>query len=215
MATPAQIAANRANAAHSTGAVTPEGKARSAANSISFGLFTAAARVEPGEEAEYADFTEAFRNKLDPEGPVEELLVAEVTIAAWRLRRCGIVESKLPECADPEATQIAVDRARNQAHRLFLKGIAELGKLQTDRQLRLEVLPDSQNDPGLVNFRDIVRDLSVHTAWQLAKRRLEGVETVEKVIERTMPGIFPGEEAEAEMKETVNLTPRSEGEDKS
>src|ERR1019366_3099852 len=92
MATKAQIAANRRNAALSdsiiqdtlsppcavkeygsrSGARTPEGRARAAQNAISFGLFTAANLVEPGEESEYTAFTEAFRKQLAPEGPIEE-----------------------------------------------------------------------------------------------------------------------------------------------
>jgi hypothetical protein len=181
-----QLAANRRNAAHSTGPRTPEGRARAAANSTTFGLFTASNHVEPHEEAEYAVFVESWRNELAPHGPVEDALAIEIVAAAWRLRRCGIVESNLLHSEDPDATQLAVDRARNQAHRLFLKGIAELRKLQTERQLRSELNLDSDH-AALISFRDVVRDLSAHTNWKLARRRLDGVETVEKVLGKTMP----------------------------
>ena len=98
------LAANRGNAEHSSGPITPEGKARAAANSLSCGLFTASSHVEPGEEPAYAAFTEAYCKQLAPDGPVEESLVIEIVAAAWRLRRCGVIESRLPECDDPEAT---------------------------------------------------------------------------------------------------------------
>jgi hypothetical protein len=135
MATEAQQAANRRNAQHSTGPRTPEGKARAAANATTLGLFTAANLVEPEDQPAYEAFTEAFRTQLAPEGAIEDTLAIEVIAAAWRLRRCGIIESNLHHCDDPDATQTALDRARNQAHRLYIKGLAELRRLQTERQL--------------------------------------------------------------------------------
>jgi hypothetical protein len=185
MATSAQTAANRTNARQSTGPHTPEGKTRAAANSTTHGLFAATNHVDPAEEPQHAAFLEAFHKQFAPEGPIEETLAIETISAAWRLRRCGIVDANLLQSDDPIATQLAVDRARNQAHRLFLKGLAELRRLQTERQLRFELLPES-DDPTLVSFRDIIRDLSAHTAWQHAKRRLNGVDTIEKLIDRTI-----------------------------
>jgi hypothetical protein len=172
MATEAQLTANRRNARHSTGPRTPEGKARAAANAVTFGLFTAANLVEAGEETEYTALTEALRAHLAPEGPIEEILAIEIVAAAWRLRRCGVIESNLLECEDADNTQTALDRARNQAHRLYVKGLAQLGRLQTERHLRFELIPESE-DAALISFRDIVRDLTTHTNMQLAKRRLE------------------------------------------
>jgi hypothetical protein len=173
-----------------SGPRTPEGKTRSAANSTTLGLFTANNYVEPGEESEYAGFIQVFHHQLDPEGPIEEAIARETVNAAWRLRRCGIIESNLLTAEDPGATQLSVDRARNQAHRLFLKGIAELRKLQTERQLRYELLPQSrfnQGDSALVSFRDIIQDLSTHANLQLANRRLEGVDTIAKIFDKSLP----------------------------
>jgi hypothetical protein len=183
MATEAQLNANRRNAERSTGPRTPAGQARVATNAIAFGLFAASNFVEAGEEAEYTTFVETLRKQLEPEGPIEETFAIEVVAAAWRLRRCGIIESNLLESDNPDATQTAIDRARNQAHRLFVKGIAELRRLQTERQLRFELLPKSE-DAALISFRDIIRDLATHTSTQLVKRRLEGIETIEKVLDQ-------------------------------
>jgi hypothetical protein len=183
MPTEAQLNANRRNAQRSTGARTPEGRARVAANAVQFGLFAASNFVEAGEETEYTTFVETLRNQLEPEGPIEETFAIEVVAAAWRLRRCGIIESNLLECEDPDATQTAIDRARNQAHRLFVKGTAELRRLQTERQLRFELIPKSEN-AALISFRDIIRDLATHNNTQLVKRRLEGIESIEKVLDQ-------------------------------
>ncbi len=66
---------------------------KSSSNAISFGLFTASAHVEPGEESTWSAFTDAYLKHLAPENPVEETLAIEIVANAWRLRRCGIVES--------------------------------------------------------------------------------------------------------------------------
>jgi hypothetical protein len=208
MPTEAQLAANRRNAQRSTGARTPEGKARVAANAIQFGLFAATNFVEAGEETEYTTFVNALRDQLAPEGPIEETLAIEVVAAAWRLRRCGIIESNLLECDDVDATQTAIDRARNQAHRLFVKGIAELRRLQTERQLRFELLPKSE-DATLISFRDIIRDISTHTNTQLVKRRLEDIDTVEKVIEQTTAPPDPNWVCSVNPAEAPAATPRN------
>ena len=52
MASPAQITANRANAQHSTGPRTPEGKAALAQNNLHHGLASPVHIILPGEDAE-------------------------------------------------------------------------------------------------------------------------------------------------------------------
>ncbi len=138
-------------------------------------------------ESARAAFTDAYLKHLAPENPVEETLAIEIVAAAWRLRRCGIVEAQFPGSDNTEALQRSVDQARNQAHRLFVKSVAELGKLQTERQFRFEALPESQTDPGLVSFRDVIRDLGAQVNWRLAVRRLEG-DPIANFINAPMPG---------------------------
>ena len=135
-------------------------------------------------ESARAAFTDAYLKHLAPENPVEETLAIEIVAAAWRLRRCGIVEAQFPGSDNTEALQRSVDQARNQAHRLFVKSVAELGKLQTERQFRFEL--KLENDETLVSYRDIIRDLSVQASWDLKKRRLESVASVEQIIERAV-----------------------------
>jgi hypothetical protein len=80
---------------------------------------------------------------------MEQILAEQIYRAAWRLRRCGEVESRMvirlnddtfiedpmeapsPNC---ERIQHNVDRARAQAHRLLHKCTAELRKLQAERK---------------------------------------------------------------------------------
>src|SRR3954466_9597299 len=83
----ARLAANRANAAKSTGPRTPEGKARASMNAVTHGL-TADEIVLPGEdEEEWAALCEQFDADLRARGATERELVTRVCILSWRLRR--------------------------------------------------------------------------------------------------------------------------------
>ena len=149
MATAAQIAANQRNAQASTGPRTEEGKATSALNGITLGLFTRRDFIRPKEESDYAQLQADLERELAPVGTLENTLVEEIRRATWRLRRCGQVEASLllrlndnptyindpMEAFDRSAHKVqnSVDRARSQAHRLLHKSTAELRKLQTER----------------------------------------------------------------------------------
>ena len=90
-----QKAANRANALHSTGPKTPEGKAVVRFNAFRHGLL-AQDVVLPGEEADaFEDLWNQVRANLSPIGPVEEFLVDRVVNAMWRLQRLGRAETAL------------------------------------------------------------------------------------------------------------------------
>ena len=63
---------------------------------------------------------------------MEKIQVAEIVTAAWRLRRCGLLEEALDSAVDPERVQKSIDRARIQAHGLQLRATAELRRLRRD-----------------------------------------------------------------------------------
>jgi|SRR5215469_8762481 len=99
MASPAQIAANRRNAAKSTGPRTADGKAVAARNSLRHGL-TAEQIVLFDEAAEnFAAFHAELRAAYAPADAVEEELVERIVICAWRLRRAARAEAGLIERA--------------------------------------------------------------------------------------------------------------------
>jgi hypothetical protein len=90
-----QKAANRANARHSTGPKTPEGKAVVRLNACRHGLF-ARDVVLPEEDADaFEDLWNQVRANLSPEGPIEEFLVDRVVNAMWRLWRLTRAETAL------------------------------------------------------------------------------------------------------------------------
>ncbi|MCC6540260.1 MAG: hypothetical protein IT162_22120 [Bryobacterales bacterium] len=96
--TEAQRAAARANGARSQGPVTPEGTARSAANSTRHGL-TAAGRTAAtvcifGEtHEEFEELHAALIEEHNPATATEALLVEEMATARWRQQRIWNLES--------------------------------------------------------------------------------------------------------------------------
>ena len=90
-----QIAANRANALHSTGPKTPEGKAAVRHNALRHGLL-ARDVVLPEEDLDaFEDLLNRVRADLSPVGPIEELLVDRVVSFMWRLGRSVRAETAL------------------------------------------------------------------------------------------------------------------------
>ena len=90
-----QIAANRANACHSTGPKTPEGKAAVRLNACRHGLLARDA-VLPGEDVDaFEDLFNQLRAHFLPVGPIEEFLVDRLTNTIWRLQRVPRAETGL------------------------------------------------------------------------------------------------------------------------
>ncbi|MGA2712034.1 MAG: SEC-C domain-containing protein [Bryobacteraceae bacterium] len=204
MATEAQTAANRRNAESSTGPRAKEGKSRSSRNAVTFGIYSAADFVLPEDNRLYHLFCENFQKELSPEGPFEQTLAAEIIHAAWRLRRCSAIESNMIQSnMAPGETQLdpmvepafahaqeTVDRARAQSHRNLQRATAELRRLQTERQVRVECLPpdfDTNDIGGLTSIKDLEPILALDLRRKLLKHKLEGTDTLAAIIRGTNP----------------------------
>src|SRR5437588_12570287 len=92
MISPEKQTANQANAQHSTGPHTPEGKAKSAANSRTHGFCSKENLVASEDQQEFDQMAEGFQLDLSPEGAIEETLAYEIVAAAWQLRRMRRME---------------------------------------------------------------------------------------------------------------------------
>jgi hypothetical protein len=88
-----QLDANRRNAAKSHGPITPEGRAAVRHNALKHG-FTAAEIILPTveSEADFEAFRQAFEDKCQPVGPIEQVLVEDMVISRWRLSRIRKME---------------------------------------------------------------------------------------------------------------------------
>jgi hypothetical protein len=95
MASPAQTAANRANAQKSTGPRSAEGKSASRFNALKHGI-DAASVVIPGEDpAEYQALADDYRREFRPHSPSEIFHVDTMLRADWLKRRLLLVEADL------------------------------------------------------------------------------------------------------------------------
>ena len=90
-----QIAANRANALHSTGPKTPEGKAAVRHNALRHGLLARDVMLPEEDLDAFEDLLNRVRADLSPVGPIEELLVDRVVGIMWRLGRSERAETAL------------------------------------------------------------------------------------------------------------------------
>ncbi|MEO8659496.1 MAG: hypothetical protein ABI693_13565 [Bryobacteraceae bacterium] len=167
MATAAQIEANRANATHSTGPTTGEGKASSSRNAFKHGLTSTDLCVGPDQQEEFDAFKDELLEDLTPGSAVEFVLFNQVLSASWRLLRCDRTEAAILGAtgADPLlspvqfATLNTIYKVRGQATSQLHKALAELRKIQTELQYRDAAMPESEGyEPeglGLANWQSI------------------------------------------------------------
>jgi hypothetical protein len=140
MATPAQLAANRANAQKSTGPITPEGKAQSRMNGLTHG-FASAQSIIPGEDQEeFLALLSDLRTEYYPVTPTEEILVEKMAQTQWLTQRAlnlqgdaflDLLENK--QLGVPKSLGLLI-RYYTTADRAFHRAHTELVKAQKQRK---------------------------------------------------------------------------------
>jgi len=147
MSTAAQHAANAANAAHSTGPLTEEGKNRSSQNARTHGLTSRDLVVAEHEREEFEQFQSALIDELRPEGPLETTVFDQLLHAAWNLQRIRRMESELwqiePNLLLSDDSSKAFERLgryHSRTERSYYRALKELKELQTNRALK-QALP--------------------------------------------------------------------------
>ncbi len=138
-------AANQANAQHSTGPRTPEGKARAAANSRTHGLCAKDVIISsPEEQTEFSELLTLHLAEIKPHGSVEQVIFDQMIADTWNLRRIRRLETALNQGIDPlaalddDALQSKLDRIarhRTRIERSYFKSLKELSSLQSQRVL--------------------------------------------------------------------------------
>lgn len=161
MATAAQIIANQANALHSTGPKSAEGKAHASRNNLRHGLTLGVLAIEPEEQSAFCEFEAKFRAECKPEGAFECEALQQFLDAAWRLRKIRTLVRQLMEQhnEDPfvhpetEAQMTQLTRYRAAAEMVAFRAIRTLRELQTVRLARaFHVTKEEQTViPPLVN----------------------------------------------------------------
>jgi hypothetical protein len=93
MATPAQIAANQANALKSTGPKSEEGKQSAKMNAVTHGIFTTLPIAQNESQDEFNSILQDFIDLYQPADCHEKILVEKIVMAIWKQKRVAIAEA--------------------------------------------------------------------------------------------------------------------------
>jgi len=140
-----QHQANRENAQHSTGPVSPEGKAAVRLNALTFGLRARTVVLIHEDEAAYQQLWDVLESEWQPQAPTERILLERMAVAHWLLMRTDRIEERVFTATDPGVRQFALlDRVSAQRARLersFSTAMRELKQLQNERRARTQPEP--------------------------------------------------------------------------
>jgi len=93
-----KLAANRANAQKSTGPRTQQGKRKSSLNAQTHALrsrLSTDALVCQHEREDFQALSQALREELNPQTPLQHLLAERLALLAWKMRRTAAAEAAL------------------------------------------------------------------------------------------------------------------------
>jgi hypothetical protein len=161
---PAQLAANRANAQLSSGPSSPEGKLKVSHNALKTGLTGRTILLPTDDIAAYQSLVALINQKFNPARDSEKHLTQSIADTEWRLLRIPTLEAGLyalgrmelaADCPDPSVLEALIFRAyqkdlRNlalQERRLrnqLKEDTAELRRLQEERQEAQASAPKEQ-----------------------------------------------------------------------
>jgi len=139
MSTNAQIAANQANAQHSTGPVTEAGKAASSQNRRTHG-FTGKFGIMPDESGEeYTALVKALYDEHQPATVTESMLVEKMAQHFWTAQRAQRLQYKSFAAEEHQDKLLALYLRYQTTHdRAFHKCLSDLFKLRAERRKALE-----------------------------------------------------------------------------
>ena len=166
MASVTQLTANQANAQHSTGPVTAEGKARVSQNALRHGLTARHLVIRGDEQEEFAALQLSLSEELAPQGATETIAFQELLHAAWSLHRFRRIEAEaslgtVDDFTNPATTAVLdrLSRYQARAQRAWQKALHELGALQTNRALRAVKLSEQQvaEVPAIASINDLTK----------------------------------------------------------
>ncbi len=138
MATPVQVMANQANAQHSTGPRTAQGRAKVAQNNFRHG-FTGAFRLLAWENSEeYRLLYAALKNEHQPTTVTEEMLVETMAQSYWLAKRALILQNtcfngEAIVCETPKDLALYI-RYQTTHDRAFHKALNTLLKLRAEKR---------------------------------------------------------------------------------
>ena len=193
----ARLAANRANAARSTGPRTLEGKARCAMNAFRHGLTGQVSALIDEDRAARDLFCAPLVDDLRPEGALEHQLAQSIAEGHWRLNRIRATEDNIyalghyGPAADIEVHHPELHAALTSA-RVFLETSREMERLTLYEQ-RIH--------------RGIEKQMRELEALQ-TRRRAEREKSLAEAAALVQVAEFQGEDAAGELEEIQPAWPR-------
>ena len=161
MTTERQIAANRRNAAKSTGPRSTAGKEMARMNALKHGL-QAEHFVIPGEDPD--EFEAHFRSLEEyyqPVGPVESGLVERITYCTWCLRRSRRIETAIMREQHVKLQKDRADDVRTEISNAWNYGSGECDLEE----------PEPEDESAVEAYATACR------AWEKARKACEKIET--------------------------------------
>ena len=132
--TETQRAAARANGAKSQGPTTPEGKAKSALNSLRHGLLAGLLVLRTESDAKFLAILNGYLDEYHPEGQTENRLVEMIAAAQWLEERCWTLTTSLLD--------ITMDRMEQEI-------AAEFREIDNATRTALAFLKEADQSAGL------------------------------------------------------------------
>src|SRR6266851_3992404 len=134
---PERLAANAANAQHSTGPRTPEGQARSSQNARTHGLTARDLVIAPDELEEFEELRNDYQASVQPQDAIQQSEFELLVGAAWNLRRIRRMEVRASSDTTLPAEKLEKDldrlvRYKTCIERTFHRSLKELKALQTN-----------------------------------------------------------------------------------
>lgn len=130
-----RVEANRANATHSTGPVSPLGKLASSRNSLKHGL-ASGTLIIPGEDrTDFESLLESLLNDHQPASSTEELLIQEMAQSWWFTQRALRLQNDCFTAEGVNEKRLALFLRYQTTHeRAFHKALNTLIRLQKERR---------------------------------------------------------------------------------
>jgi hypothetical protein len=182
-ATPAQIAANRANAQKSTGPRTDEGKIRASQNSLRHGLCSAIPEMHDEGDQHQDHLFDALREEYQPVGPTEEILVYKMAEHFFYAKRAAYLLSEQLDSndhGDDNAREIGLMmRYHAASDRGYYRALTELRKVQKERRCP-HVQPDASTYTGQ-EPRAMERDRSIGSVSSTTGAAPEGSAVADEI----------------------------------
>ena len=195
MASPAQIFANQANAQHSSGPITDEGKARVAQNRLTHGLAGTFSLMTWECPDQFQEFANEIRTENNPQTSEENRLVASMIQHYWLMQRALTLQGMLLEkdpLDDNNQKKIALYmRYQTTNERSYYKARKELQTLRKQKRTE-EIGFESQKRKAAEAEAAEVRKQEAHAARvRLTNARAEDAE-IENEVRLTVEAPLPG-----------------------